>query len=142
MHVLDDEASDAATRLLAERHDRDDLLSGVDLDGQDDVVAGVLMDLARQETKPRTERLAEALVKGLMAAGGPVNRRPIRRGAFSVLKAADIPSVLIEVGFLSSPRDAENLRDPEWRQAMAQGMRDALRAWADDDIARNVLRRQ
>lgn len=142
VHVLDDEASDAATRLLAERHDRDDLLSGVDLDGQDDVVAGVLMDLARQETKPRTERLAEALVKGLMAAGGPVNWRPIRRGAFSVLKAADIPSVLIEVGFLSSPRDAENLRDPEWRQAMAQGMRDALRAWADDDIARNALRRQ
>lgn len=142
VHVLDDEASDAATRLLAERHDRDDLLSGVDLDGQDDVVAGVLMDLARHETRPRTVRLAEALVQGLMAAGGPVNRRPIRRGAFSVLKAADIPSVLIEVGFLSSPRDAANLRDPAWRMAMAQGMRDALRAWADDDIARSALRRQ
>lgn len=142
VHVLDEEASDAATRLLAERHDRDDLLSGVDLQGQDDVVAGVLMDLARQETRPRTERLAEALVGGLMGTGGPVNRHPIRRGAFSVLKAADIPSVLVEVGFLSSPRDAANLRDPAWRLAMAEGMRDGLRAWADDDIARSALRRQ
>ena len=142
VHVLDTEASDAATRLLAERHDRDDLLSGVDLEGQDDVVAGILMDLARQETRPRTERLAEALVGGMIEAGGPVNRRPIRRGAFSVLKAADIPSVLIEVGFLSSPRDAENLKDPAWRLAIAQGIRDGLRAWAVDDIARAGLRRQ
>ena len=142
VHVLDEEASDAATRLLAERHDRDDLLSGVDLDGQDDVVAGVLMDLARLETKPRTERLAQALVGGMIEAGGPVNRRPIRRGAFSVLKAADIPSVLIEVGFLSSPRDVENLKNPDWRLSMARGIRDGLQAWASDDIARAALRRQ
>jgi N-acetylmuramoyl-L-alanine amidase len=142
VHVLDDEASDAATRLLAERHDRDDLLSGVDLAGQDDVVAGILMDLARQETAPRTERLAQALVGGMIEAGGPVNRTPIRRGAFSVLKAADIPSVLIEVGFLSSPRDARNLKDPAWRLGMARGIRDGLQAWAIDDIARAELRRK
>ncbi|MCM2561169.1 N-acetylmuramoyl-L-alanine amidase [Lutimaribacter sp. EGI FJ00015] len=142
VHVLDDEASDAATRLLAERHDRDDLLSGVDLNGQDDVVAGILMDLARQETEPRTERLARSLVGGLQAAGGPVNRRPLRRGAFSVLKAADIPSVLIEVGFLSSPRDAENLKDPDWRLGIARGIRDGLVQWVADDLARAGLRRQ
>ncbi|MFD1508803.1 N-acetylmuramoyl-L-alanine amidase [Lacimonas salitolerans] len=142
VHVLDDEASDAATRLLAERHDRDDLLSGVDLDGQDDVVAGILMDLARRDTQPRTERLANALVVGMQDAGGPVNNRPLRRGAFSVLKAADIPSVLIEVGFLSSPRDAANLKDPDWRRGMAQGIAAGLQAWAQDDIARAGLRRQ
>lgn len=142
VHVLDDEASDAATRLLAERHDRDDLLSGVDLEGQDDVVAGILMDLARQDTAPRTDRLAQALVTGLRDAGGPVNNRALRRGAFSVLKAADIPSVLIEVGFLSSPRDAANLVDPDWRLGMARGIAAGLQAWAQDDIARAGLRRQ
>lgn len=142
VHVLDDEASDAATRLLAERHDRDDLLSGVDLEGQDDVVAGILMDLARRDTQPRTERLADALVRGMKDAGGPINNRPLRRGAFSVLKAADIPSVLVEVGFLSSPRDAENLADPDWRLKMARGIAAGVQAWAQDDIARAGLRRQ
>ena len=49
-----------AARTLAERHDRDDLLAGIDLTGQDDRIAGILMDLARQETQPRAERLAQA----------------------------------------------------------------------------------
>ena len=62
VHLLSDSASDAASATLAERHDRDDLLSGIDLTGQDDQVAGILMDLARQETQPRAERLAQALV--------------------------------------------------------------------------------
>ena len=142
VYVLDKEASDEATRQLAERHDRDDLLSGVDLTGQDDEVAGILMDLARQETQPRSESLARAIVGGMTEAGGPVNRRPIRRAAFSVLKAADIPSLLVEVGFLSSPRDAANLVDPAWRARMAAGIRAGLAEWAAEDVARAGLRRQ
>ncbi len=62
IYTLSDEASDEASATLAERHDRDDLLAGVDLTEQDDLVAGVLMDMARTETAPRTDRLAEALV--------------------------------------------------------------------------------
>lgn len=142
VHVLSQEASDAASAKLAERHDRADLLSGVDLTETDDRLTGVLLDLARQETQPRTEALAKALVRGMEQAGGPMNRRPLRRAAFSVLKAADIPSVLVEVGFLTSARDLENLQNPEWRAGMALGIRNGLVAWRDADAAIRPLVRQ
>ena len=142
LHLLSDSASDQATALLAERHDRDALLSGVDLRGQDDQVAAVLMDLARIETTPRAEALAGALITAIGRADLPLNRRPLRRGAFSVLKAADIPSLLIEVGFLSSPRDLENLVDPAWRARRAVARRQGLQAWAVTDAARAGLVRQ
>ncbi len=65
IYTLAEEASDAASQKLAERHDRGDLLAGVDLSAQDDVVASVLMDLARTETAPRSDMLADALIEGL-----------------------------------------------------------------------------
>ncbi len=142
VYVLSDEASDVASAKLAERHDRDELLSGVDLSQTDDQVTAVLLDLARQETAPRTEMLAGALVSGMANRGGPMNRRPLRRAAFSVLKAADIPSVLIEIGFLSSPRDLENLQDAEWRAEMAAGIRDGLQLWLREDAEMRPLVRQ
>lgn len=142
VHLLSDSASDAASATLAERHDRDDLLAGIDLTGQDDQVAGILMDLARQETQPRAERLAQALVAGIGGADLPLNSRPVRRAAFSVLKAADIPSVLLEVGFLSSPRDLKNLRDPAWRLQMAEAIREGLALWVAEDAILSDLVRQ
>lgn len=142
VYVLAPEASDAASRKLAERHDRDNLLAGADLSKTDDEVTDVLLDLARQETQPRTETLAHALISGMTQQGGPMNRRPLRRAGFSVLKAADIPSALIEIGFMSSPRDLENLLDPAWRQKMAAGIRDGLLSWRADDAARRPLVRQ
>lgn len=142
VHLLAEEATDAASAQLAERHDRDELLAGVDLTGQDDQVAGILMDLARQETQPRAERLSVALIDGLLASEVEVNSRPIRRAAFSVLKAADIPSVLLELGFMSSPRDLANLRDPRWRVRFAGALRDGIRAWAAEDVVLKGLVRQ
>ncbi|WP_416914414.1 N-acetylmuramoyl-L-alanine amidase [Seohaeicola sp.] len=142
VHLLSDSASDAASATLAERHDRDDLLAGIDLTGQDDQVAGILMDLARQETQPRAERLALALVAGIGGAELPLNSRPVRRAAFSVLKAADIPSILLEVGFLSSPRDLKNLRDPAWRLRMAEAIREGLTLWVAEDAILSDLVRQ
>lgn len=142
VHLLSDSASDAASATLAERHDRDDLLAGIDLTGQDDQVAGILMDLARQETQPRAERLAQALVAGIRGAELPLNSRPVRRAAFSVLKAADIPSILLEVGFLSSPRDLKNLRDPAWRLRMAEAIREGLTLWVAEDAILSDLVRQ
>lgn len=142
LYLLSDSASDAASAKLAERHNRDDILSGVDLTGQDDVVADVLLDLARQETKPRADRLAQALERGIAATGAPMNKRPLRHAGFSVLKAADIPSVLIEVGFMSSPRDLENLTNKQWRISVAAGIRDALQAWAAEDASLADLVRQ
>ena len=139
IYVLSNEASDVASRKLAERHDRDDLIAGVDLSGSDDQIADVLLDMARQETQPRTEALAQTLANGMAQQGGPMNRRPVRRASFSVLKAADIPSVLVELGFLSSPRDLKNLKNPEWRSTMARGIRQGLQAWRQQDLARRDL---
>jgi len=142
VHVLSPEASDVASAKLAERHDRSDLLAGVDLSDTDDRVTGILLDLARQETKPRSDALARSLVEGMANQGGPMNRRPLRSAGFSVLKAADIPSVLIEIGFMSSPRDLKNLQDPEWRAAMARGILNGLVAWREEDTTRRSLVRQ
>ncbi|MDP5215990.1 N-acetylmuramoyl-L-alanine amidase [Ruegeria sp. 2205SS24-7] len=139
VYTLSDEASDIASAKLAERHDRDDLLSGVDLSDTDDEVTDILLDLARQETRPRSQTLARVLVDNIAAQGTPMNRRPLRSASFSVLKAADIPSVLIEIGFLSSPRDLENLVDPAWRATMATGIRNALQDWRAQDQARRAL---
>lgn len=129
VYVLSDEASDAASAALAERHNRDDLL------------ANVLMSLARLDNAPRSEALAKHMLDGIRNAVGRVHKRPLRSAGFSVLKAADIPSVLLEVGFLSTAEDLKNLSDPIWRQGMAAGIRDGLIAWRDEDRALAPLRR-
>ncbi|MES0824062.1 N-acetylmuramoyl-L-alanine amidase [Ruegeria sp. SCP11] len=139
VYTLSDDASDVASHKLAERHDRGDLISGVDLSGADDQVADVLLDIARQETRPRTDALARALAKGMAQQGGPMNNRPIRTASFSVLKAADIPSVLVELGFLSSPRDLKNIQNPEWRKGMALGILNGLEQWRQEDLVKRSL---
>tara|TARA_R110002094_G_scaffold12419_5_gene22534 strand:- start:1145 stop:2371 length:1227 start_codon:yes stop_codon:yes gene_type:complete len=142
VYILSDAASDVATEHLAARHNRSDIIAGADLTGSDDQVAGILLDLARQETEPRSAALAQMMVEGMTEAGGPMNRRPLREAGFSVLKSADIPSVLVEAGFLSSKRDLTNLRDPVWRAAMVSAMANAILAWRDQDAARKPLIRQ
>jgi N-acetylmuramoyl-L-alanine amidase len=142
VYTLSETASDKASAALAERHERTDILSGIDLSTHDDVVADVLIDLARQETQPRTENLAEAMRKGIKARNLDLNTRPLRSAGFSVLKSPDIPSVLLELGFLSSERDRENIKRPQWRAAMAEGIRDAIFTWRQSDAAASDLVRQ
>lgn len=142
VYTLSEDVSDAASALLAERHNRSDILAGVDLTGADDLVTGVLLDLARQETEPRTHALAQAIITGMDNAGGPMNRKPWRKAGFSVLKSADIPSVLVEIGFLSDARDRKNLADPVWRSVIAAGLAEAILSWRDTDAARKQLVRQ
>lgn len=137
------EASDEASALLAERHDRADLLGGgVDLRRADDTLAQVLMAIARNETRPATDRLAQALVEGITGAGLRMHRRPWQQADFTVLRAADIPSVLLEVGFMSSSRDREKLQDGAWRAQMADALADALQSWVGAEAARAWLRRR
>ncbi len=142
LYTLSEDASEAAAQALAERHDRADLLSGVDLTAQDDLVATVLMDMARTETQPRIDRLAGALEASIKAAGVTMHRRPRQTAGFSVLKSPDIPSVLVELGFLSSARDLARLTDPDWRARMALALRDGISAWAAEDAALSALRRR
>ncbi|AWB48415.1 N-acetylmuramoyl-L-alanine amidase [Gemmobacter aquarius] len=139
VYTLSDEASDEASRTLAERHDRDDLLSGVDLTRQDDLVATILMDMARTDTTPRIDRLAGALAAAIQAAGVKMHRHPIQQAGFSVLKSPDIPSVLLELGFLSSGSDLKRLNDPAWRDQMQGAIIAGLRDWHAADQA---LRKQ
>jgi N-acetylmuramoyl-L-alanine amidase len=139
VYTLAEDANDAASAALAERHDRDDLLAGLDLSDQDDVVAEVLMDMARTETLPRTDRLAKAIIGAIEGAEIRMHRQPQQSGGFSVLKSPDIPSVLLELGFLSSARDYSRLTDPDWRKRMAEAILAALVTWSEDDAARRAL---
>jgi len=142
VYTLSGAALDQASARMAERHERGDLLAGLDLSGQDDTVATVLMDLARLETAPQSLRLADALVAGLQASGAALNGRPRREGPLAVLNAADFPSVLVEVGFLSSQQDRDRLTSPRGRAPIVAGILAALQTWAADEAARKTLNRQ
>lgn len=142
IYLLGDEASDDSAAYLAERHDRADMLAGVDLTGNTDEIARVLMSVAWQDTAPRARGLADALVESVGEAGLRLHRRPIQSGAFTVLRAVDMPSALIELGFMSSPRDLQNLRDPDWTLRMAEALADALELWQERDTAMQELRRR
>ena len=136
VYTLAEDATDEASAQLAERHDRADLLAGLDLSDVEDSVALTLMDLARTETQPRSDRLADALVEGLFDATGSTYKTPRMQALFSVLKAPDIPSALVELGFLSSEVDRDRLLDPDWRARAAGGLSGALLGWAADDAVR------
>ncbi|MCB1330838.1 MAG: N-acetylmuramoyl-L-alanine amidase, partial [Maritimibacter sp.] len=94
------------------------------------------------ETQPRSEHLADALVEGLFEATGSTYKTPRMQALFSVLKAPDIPSALVELGFLSSQVDRDRLLDPDWRARAAAGLRGALLDWQAADAARSELLRR
>jgi N-acetylmuramoyl-L-alanine amidase len=142
VYTLSDTASDAASAALAEQHDRADLLEGIDLAGTEDAVANVLMDLARTETAPRARAFADLLVQEIEVAGVQLHPRPRGEAGFTVLKAADMPSVLLEIGFLSDAGDLQNILDPVWREQMQGAITAAILEWAERDAARSALLRQ
>jgi N-acetylmuramoyl-L-alanine amidase len=142
VYTMSETASDEATANLALRHDRGEILFGVDLRGADDEVSGILIDLARLETTPRSKELAGAVVDAVLMEFGRVNSRPIRHANFSVLKAPDIPSILVEAGFMSSKQDLENLKSPEWRTRFSRAMVAGILDWYLSDAALASQRRQ
>ena len=141
IYTLSETATDEASEKLAERHDRQDMLLGVDLSKQDDTIAQVLIDLARLETTPRSDHLADTLIRSIEDQLGRVNSKPRREAGFSVLKSPDIPSILIELGFMSSRRDLKDLVSPEWRSKMAEATRLGLQDWVLEDAANQELLR-
>ena len=142
VYTLSDEASSEMAAELAEGHDRSDLLAGVDLKEQDDQIASVLMDMARLETDARSEMLAEFMVNGIAQSVGRIRKRPHLGAGFTVLKAPDIPSVLIELGFMSNKSDLNNLLTQSWRDKVVLGVIDALDNWTVEDAAQGRLLRQ
>ncbi len=142
VYTLSDKASDASADELAKQHDRSDLLAGVDLRQQDDVIAEVLMDMARLETKARSDLLAGMLVSGIGQSVGRIRKRPHLSAGFTVLKAPDIPSVLLELGFMSNRSDLSNLLTDAWREKVIRGIVLSLDTWTVEDAAQARLLRQ
>ncbi|KFI34117.1 N-acetylmuramoyl-L-alanine amidase [Haematobacter missouriensis] len=142
VYTLSTAASDRASAALAERHDRTDILAGVNLNGHDDRIAQVLVDLARTDTGPRAEHLADALVAAIGSGAGPLYKTPRRAAGFSVLKSPSMPSVLIELGYLSNPADFARIANPDWRARMAEAIATGLAVWQQDDAVAAVLRRR
>lgn len=136
IYIWNPASNDRAAQDLAARHGRDDLLGGVDLAGADDEVAGVLMQLARGDTQPRSENAAKFIASQIAQRGLGLHRGAIKGASFSVLKSPDIPSVLVELGFLTDPDDRRNLLDPAWRTAMAEAIAGALIGWDRDERER------
>ncbi|MEM7439335.1 MAG: N-acetylmuramoyl-L-alanine amidase [Pseudomonadota bacterium] len=142
VYTISPKASSAMAEELAESHDRSDLLAGVDLSQQDDQIAAILMDMARLETDQRSDLLAEMLVDGIADAIGRIRKRPHLSAGFTVLKAPDIPSVLVELGFMSNRQDLSNLLTPGWRDQVIAGITDALDRWTIEDAAQARLLRK
>ena len=126
VYTLADEASDVETAELAARENRADIVADVDLsEGYDEDVARVLISMVQQNTMNCSAVLAATLLPELGRVA-PLINRPHRFGNFRVLKAPDIPSVLVELGFLSNDQDAERLQSESHRRALARAIRQSL----------------
>ncbi|MBF5091642.1 N-acetylmuramoyl-L-alanine amidase [Novosphingobium sp. NBM11] len=118
VYTLSDRGSDAVADLVAQRENRADDVNGVALGGKSNAVATILVDLSRREMRERSQRFSDLVVR---EGQGVVtfHANPQRQAAFVVLKSLDLPSVLVEAGYISSPDDARRLIDPAWRKQFA-----------------------
>jgi N-acetylmuramoyl-L-alanine amidase len=128
VYTLANTASDAQTAALAQRENSADRFLGRSWHAGSPEVERILASLVRQETRIGSARLARKLV-GSLDQNLPMLPNPERHAGFVVLKAADIPSVLVEMGFMSNPRDESALRRPEHRKMVAVAMQRAVDAW-------------
>lgn len=142
IYTLSERASDGVAKRLVERHERENLMAGVDLTHQDDVIATVLMEMAQVETQPRSEQLAQAVIAEFRSEEIALYKHPHQHAGFTVLKAPDIPSVLIELGYLSSDEDYENLLSEEWQGRAIRAIAAGLQSWAQQDAAAAQLIRK
>ena len=116
VYTLSEQASDDEAKELATKENFSDAIAGVELPSDsDEVVANILIDLAQRETQNRSTVFARSIVGEL--AGG-LHTRKLRSAGFRVLKAPDVPSVLLELGFLSNPDDEKHLVSDVWRERM------------------------
>ncbi|MBU3029415.1 N-acetylmuramoyl-L-alanine amidase [Paracoccus marinaquae] len=142
IYLWDPDSDGRAAQQLALRHDRDDLLAGIDLAGEDDALAAALMDFVRTDTQPRSENFARFLTSRMALMGIGLHGRPVQDAAFSVLKSPDMPSALLELGFISDDQDRANLGDPLWRARMVQVLVESVTGWARDEAVRATMLRR
>lgn len=129
VYTLSDEASDALAELIATRENSSDVLAGVELPpSADGSLASILIDLMHRETKNLSIAFAKQLLRGL-GKRIPLTKTPHRQAGFRVLKAEDVPSVLLELGFLSNPEDETALTSEEWRSKVARAITESIGAF-------------
>jgi len=121
IYSLSENASDREAATLAARENRADALDGINLTAENDEVVNILISLAQRDTMNQSRRFANMLVDE-MGRQSRLVPRPHRSAGFAVLTAPDIPSVLIEMGYLSSPQDAKLLSQTEHRARMARSL--------------------
>jgi N-acetylmuramoyl-L-alanine amidase len=125
VYTLSEHASDAEAASLAEAENRSDAIAGVDLSSEPDDVANILIDLAQRETKVFSLQFARTLV-GELKPVTPLHVHPLKSAGFIVLKAPDVPSVLVELGYMTTKSDLVHLMSPEWRSRTADSLVQAV----------------
>jgi N-acetylmuramoyl-L-alanine amidase len=125
VYTLAEQASDVEAARLAEAENRADAISGVDLSSEPGDVADILIDLAQRETKTFSLKFAHTLV-GEMRNTARLHKNPLKSAGFMVLKAPDVPSVLVELGYVTSQGDLKALTSEKWRDKTADSITRAI----------------
>jgi N-acetylmuramoyl-L-alanine amidase len=137
VYTLSEQASDDEAKELAAKENFSDALAGIELpNDSDEVVANILIDLAQRETQNRSTLFARSIV-GELASRSALHTRRLRSAGFRVLKAPDVPSVLLELGFLSNPDDERRLTSEAWRDRIADGVVGSIDGYFAKRVARN-----
>ena len=135
VYTLSERASDDEAKELAAKVNFSDAIAGVELPtDRDEVVANILIDLAQRETQNRSIVFARSVVGEMSAA--ELHRKSLKSAGFRVLKSPDVPSVLLELGFLSNPDDEKRLTSEAWRGAMAEKVEAAIDSYFAKRVAR------
>lgn len=129
IYTLSEKASDAQTEKLAARENKADLIAGIDLSVEDEEVANILVDLAMRDTMNQSKFFAGKIVNAFDGHGLALLDGPHRHAGFAVLKAADIPSVLVEAGFMSNRAEANKLSEPTHRARIAAALKKGIDAY-------------
>jgi N-acetylmuramoyl-L-alanine amidase len=128
VYTVSDRASDAEAARVAEHENKADAAAGVEAKEDASDVNDILFDLTRRETRAYSHVFGHSLAEYWKVAAR-LNKNPSRSAGFVVLKAPDVPSVLLELGYLSNDADAADLSSPEWRQKAAAQVARAIEAF-------------
>lgn len=134
LYTLSEKASDAEAEALAHKENRADIIAGVDLGTENEEVTDILIDLAQRESKTRSLVFAKKAVTE-MSPVTAFTGKPMRSAGFMVLKAPDVPSVLVELGYLSSRQDEAQLTSPAWQDKVARAMARAIEKYFAQQMA-------